>query len=293
MSIYDVGDRVHVSTTVTAGATGAPTDATIALTITKPDNTTSTPTPTHDGLGLYSADIDVTLPGNWLVHWVASGAAVGVDDQQFYVQPAGFRIVSLTDAKNHINKTMVYTGDDNELRGFIDTAGELVESLAGPTINRTVTEYHDGTGRSEIFLGQWPAVSVTSVVETWPGGSNYTLNQMTDLGAAGTGYDFTFDRQVGSITRRSGPSLTRCFPAGLANVKIVYVAGRVQPWPPSIRLAALEEIGYLWRVTQAGRGGGRPSGLLAEATVDVPGFGAVPVRVKSLLGGKLPPQAGA
>lgn len=293
MTVYDVGDRVNVSTVVVNATTGLPTAATMTIQVTRPDNTVATPpTINNPAVGQYNADVDTTAAGNWRIKWAAAGTVVGVDEYQFYVQPAGFRVVSVVDAKNHINKTAAYAGDDNELRGFIDTAGELVDTLAGPTVNRTVTEYHSGPAR-QIFPRLWPVVSVVSVVETWPGGPNYTLNQLPDLGVnAGTGYDYTFDPGSGAISRRVN-NWSTAFPPGDLNIKITYVAGRPQPWPARIRMAALDEVAFLWRTSQAGRGAGRPQIASAEQTVDVAGFGPVPARVVGLLGGMRPPQAGA
>jgi hypothetical protein len=290
VTIYDVGDQVTVTTTVLVN--NVPTDATVALTVTAPDSSTTAPAVTHTGTGAYSANVPVTQAGNWLAHWAASGAAIGVDEYEFYVQPAGFRIVSLTDAKDYLRKTAAFTGDDNELREFIDTSGEVVDYLAGPTINRTVTEYHSGPAK-ELFLRQWPVVSVASVVEWWPGGPSYTLTQESEIGVGGSGYDFTFDPGGGSITRRVN-AWGYCFPPGVNNIKVTYVAGRRQPWPARIRMAGLEQIAYLWRSSQTGRGAGRAAGGTgAEETVTIAGLGAVPLRVVELLAGKKPPQAGA
>jgi len=223
MTSYDVGDSPDISTTVLVANT--PTDATMSILRTAPDNTVDSPAIVHTGLGAYKVNASLTMPGNWLYHWTASGAAIGVDEYQIYVQPPGFRIISVQDAKRHINKTMTYTGDDNELRDFISVAGELCDKLAGPTVNRTVVEYYSGPA-VEIFLRQWPVVSVTSVVESWPGGPNYNVTQETDLGVGpSTGYDFTFDQQVGSITRRVN-AWTYAFPPGRNNIKVTYVVGR-------------------------------------------------------------------
>lgn len=292
MTVYDIGDKVTATTTVLVNS--VPTDATVAATVTDPAGGTTVPSVSHPGTGQYSTDITPTLSGNYLVHWVASGTAVGVDEYQFYVQPPGFRAVSLTDAKTHINKSATFTGDDNELRGFIDVAGEVIDGIAGPTVNRTVVEYHNG-GSMEIYLRFWPVVSVTSVVETWPGGPNYTLTQETDLGLGqGTGYDFTFNPNLGSLSRRVN-NWIYTFPPGVDNIKITYVAGRKQPWPAAIRMAALEEVAYLWRSSQTGRGAGRSaSGTGIEETLTIAGLGAVPVRVVQLLSGhSRPPQSGA
>lgn len=291
MTIYDVGDRVNVDTVVVNATTGAAVNATMAITVTRPDNTAATPpTINNPSTGAYNADIDTTLPGNWRVKWAATGTVVGTDEYQFYVQPAGFRLVSVTDAKNHINKSSTYSGDDNELRGFIDAAGEVVDYLCGPTVNRTVVEYHDG-GDEQIFPDAWPVVDVTEVVETWPGGPAYTLNRLASLVGSGTGYDYTFDPSTGAITRRVN-SWTRPFAPGLGNVKVTLTAGRVQPWPARIRLASLDLIAHLWRTSQSGRGAGRPQINATDATVDVLGM-PVPARVYGMLAGMKPPQAGA
>ena len=292
MTIYDVGDRVTVSTTVTVA--NVPTDTTMAITVTKPDDSAGSTVAgvIHAGVGQYTADIDPDIPGNWLYRWAGTGAVKAAQEGQFYVQPAGFRIVSLTDAKNHINKSGTYTGDDNELLGFIEVAGELVDMFAGPCIHRTVTEYHSG-GTPQIFLTQWPVLSITSVIETWPNGPRYTLNQQSDIGqGSSTGYDYTFNVEDASLTRRVNFG-TYAFPPGIDNVKVTYIQGRPQPWPARIRMGALDEVSFLWRTSQTGRGAGRPAGVAAEPTVDVAGYGAVPVRVVQLLSSAKAPLAGA
>lgn len=292
MTIYDVGDRVNVDTVVVNATTGAPTAATMTVAVTKPDLTLLTPTPTinNPSVGAYNTDIDVTAAGNWRVTWTASGAAVGTDEYQFYVQPPGFRVVSVTDAKNHINKSMTYTGDDNELRGFIDTAGEIVDYLAGPTVNRTVVEYHDG-GNAEIFLRSWPVADVSEVVESWPGGAAYTLTRLATVSSPGSGYNYTFDPQTGSITRRVS-GWTQSFAPGTGNVKVTYAAGRPQPWPARIRLGCLDLVAHLWRTSQAGRGAGRPQIGATDTVVDVLGH-PIPARVYGMIAGMKPPLAGA
>jgi hypothetical protein len=292
VTIYDVGDPIPFTKVVTVN--GVPTDVDMTGTITAPDGSTTAATITHAAPGSYATSPVAAMPGNYLIRWSWSGTAVGVDEDQAYVEPAGFRIISVTDAKDHINKTMTYAGDDNELRDFIETAGELCDKLAGPTVNRTVVEYHSGPAR-EIFLTAWPVVSITEIVETWPGGPNYVLNQLPDLGVnAGTGYDFTFDPNMGAITRRVN-NWAYTFPPGTNNIKVTAMVGRRQPWPARIRMAAKEEVAYLWRTSQTGRGAGRPGAGAnpVDKTVTVAGYGAVPVRVVEMLSGLRPPLAGA
>lgn len=287
--IYDIGDKVTVTTTVLVA--NVATDATMAILVTAPDLTTSVPAITHPGVGQYAADITPTQVGTYLVHWTASGAAVGVDEYQFTVQPPGFRIVSLTDVKLHLNKVLTATTDDNELRAFIDGAGLVVDAVCGPTVNRTVVEYHDG-GRVAIPLRIWPMVSVTSVVETWWGGTNYTLTRETDLGVGpSTGFDYTADIAQGLIYRRIS-----FFPAdfvpGVRNIKVTYVAGRPHPWPTNITLAAKELVGFMWRTSQLGRGPTRAT-IGGQDTQMVAGY-AVPNPIVDMLmtPDKLPPMVG-
>jgi len=284
VTIYDVGDRVNVDTVVTNALTGAPTNATVTVAVTKPDNTLLTPTPTinNPSVGAYNCDIDTTLPGNYRVYWSASGTVVGKDEYQFFVQPSGFRLVSVTDAKNHINKSATYTGDDNELRGFIDTAGELVDYLAGPTVNRTVVEYHDGGGEA-VYPRTWPVVSITQVVETWPGGPARTLTP---------GSEYQFNPQTGAVRRCVNTFNGWYFVPGADAVQLTYIAGRPQPWPARIRMASLDLVAHLWRTSQAGRGAGRPQITATDTVVEVNGM-PIPTRVHGLLAGMKPPQAGA
>lgn len=59
------------------------TDATVTLTITAPDGTSTTPGPTHAGTGTYTADILITQAGTWTYRWAASGAATDVETGTF------------------------------------------------------------------------------------------------------------------------------------------------------------------------------------------------------------------
>jgi hypothetical protein len=290
VTTYTVGDTVHLAITVTPRGSSVPTDTTMALTVTAPDGTITAPAINHDGTGQYSADVPTAMSGYYSWSWVGSGAVVVRDIGQVYVQGAGFRIVSLDEARDQVNKTPGFTGDDSTLRMFIEAAGSLVERLAGPVVPRTVVECHSGPA-VQIFPKLWPVLSITSVVETWPAGPSYTLNQMANLAAPSTGYDFTFDPDTGAITRRVA-RLEYFFPTGVDNIVVTYVAGRAQPWPPTYRLAALAYIAWLGRMFMSGRGAGRPN-LVQEETVAVPGYGMVPAAIVQLVGNVRPPQAGA
>ena len=279
---YDIGDFVTLSTEIRAGDPAVLIDATVSLVITAPDGSlTSVPSGSvsHDGTGLYSYSLTATMPGNWLYVWTASGAASGVDQGQFYVTASGSRIISLADAKRHLSIKSETT--DNQILDFIDAAQGIIEDLCGPFVPVTKTELYSGHG-PVIALRTWPALSVTSVVETWVT-TPYTLHQIANLGDSGsTGYDFLFNRSANTITRRVN-SMEGCFYPGLDNIKITYVAGRAEPFPPVIRLATMELTGHLWKNSQQSQAVARP-GIRPEESVVQHGYGySIPNRVSELI----------
>lgn len=288
MTVYDIGDLVKVSTQVTVA--GVPTDATMAIAISAPDGSTpGAPVISHDGVGLYSASLPVAMAGNYVVKWTASGAAVGVDEYQIFVQPAGTKIVGLGETKAHLN--IAGTSQDNELLGFIDAAGEVIEAICGPTLNKTVVESFDG-GDETIALRQWPIVSITSVKETWWGNATYNLTEVDITTGPFNGFQFTFDPQSGTITRRNG-GFVQCFMDGTDNITVTYVKGRAQPWKANIRLAALELVGWFWRSSQIGRGFPRAQ-VGGQATTLIAGYAVPNPIVEALLkGDQQPPLIGA
>lgn len=220
--IFDSGDPVPLSVTVT-NAAGTPQDATlVVLTITLPDGTTSTPAVTAAGSGVYTATGPSTQAGRYGVRWVATGTnasaytdAYDVDD----ASPTG--IVSLADAKAHLNITL--TDNDEELRAFIDAATDFIEGRIGPVVRRTVTETVTPAG-GRLFLSG-PVISVTTMTSAYGYSGTYTVGDWTIDGA--------------SLVANYGVS-TYCWP-----VTVTYVGGRVIV-PALIRQAALDYVKWLW-----------------------------------------------
>ena len=105
MTTYFVGDLVRLSTAL-RDIDGDLADGTVSLTVTAPDGTVTTPTPTNDGTGLYHADVTVTQTGSWAYVYASIGAVVVTEPSSFYVYPADTDwIVSLAEAKAHLNVT--------------------------------------------------------------------------------------------------------------------------------------------------------------------------------------------
>jgi hypothetical protein len=163
---YDLGDSVLLTFTVRDVA-GALIDATVVLTLTKPDGSTSTPTVTHASLGTYTATITVDQTGLWLYRWTATGAATTAEDGQFYVQPAATAQVYTTRAelKAGLGIPQTDTVDDDDLDDAILTASRAVEGDTQRTFYKTTeTRTLEPTDRWHLRLGPYmDLVSVTTL----------------------------------------------------------------------------------------------------------------------------------
>jgi len=190
--------------------------------------------------------------------------------------PGPAQIVTVTEAKLHLNITA--TSDDTELQYFIDAATKRIEKadLAGPVVQRTVTDYLDG-GSCAVLLTSAPVASITSVTE-YTGNTGATLSAVTR--GTGTGDGYLINTTTGLLTRLvSGYDYP--FISGTQNVKVVYEAGRTAV-PDDARLATLMLIQHLWSTSQRGSGGRRATaGGMDEMVISGAGY-AVPNRVREL-----------
>jgi hypothetical protein len=102
---------------------GTPADATVALTVTRPDATTETPTLLHPVVGTYIGVGACTMPGTWLYRFVATGALTAAKEGQFEVGAAAAANVYCT---------------VGELRGQLgDDGNKLDQSLLQRAVNAT------------------------------------------------------------------------------------------------------------------------------------------------------------
>jgi hypothetical protein len=84
VTTYDLGDTVPLQHRVYSN--GSLSAATVALTVTAPDGTTTTPSVTTSSTGIYNAVVPTDQTGTWFYAWSVSGAVP--DDEvygQFYV----------------------------------------------------------------------------------------------------------------------------------------------------------------------------------------------------------------
>lgn len=271
MARYPQGAPIRLSTTV-KDLTGALVNATsLTLTVSKPDATTQAyNTPTNDGTGLYHQDIptaDINQLGHYPYKWVATGTGAGVSFSNFDVfDPLEVSVLSLQDAKDHVNIPQTTTTFDSELLSKIATIQANLEKLTGgPIITRTVTERVEvGSWYRTLTVRQRPLVSVTSITDV-------------ASGAAITITDLELDTNAGIIRRK----LELPFWARGPYFTVVYTAGWGTAIPAAFNEAARIILEHLWK-TQ--RGPARQPAIGGEDLVTLPGFGyAVPNRAAELL----------
>lgn len=229
--MIEQGDTVPLTILVTDDNDVPINAGTVTLTVTRPDGTiavnavTVTPVVT----GQYNYDLPTNMAGRWTRRWTATtGSVVQVDDDAFYVEEPWRGIVSLQDAREHLNFTS--TVDDEELRSYILAATDFIESLCGYVVRRTVTQTVIPAG-GVLFL-DGPVISLTSIVGAYGYPGTYDVSGLfLDGNAVSYGY--------GGICFR--------YP-----VTVTYVAGRTVI-PAMMREAALEYIRGTWG-SQQGQG---------------------------------------
>lgn len=239
-STYEIGKVLELDYTVKVGT--VLTDATVALTVTLPDNTTASPSVTHVSTGKYSANYTATQNGLHLFRWVASGAVTDALSGQFVIGG----LVSLDEVKAQLDDTD--TTDDVELQAYIDSVTGAIEQYCGAILPSSRTEWHDPDG-SVIMLRTERLVSVTTVTE-YRGATSYDYTQITDPTGAGT-YTVLVDPALhGKVTRIGQGGFEFPF---TGRVKAVYVAGLASV-PPAVNLAARLMVQSLWRTQNGGAG---------------------------------------
>lgn len=263
---FDLGDTVRLAAeSRDAGGTLA-NATTVTLTITLPDGTTTSPTVTNPPAqtGKYSVDYLTVQAGRHVLRWVfgtPNSAHTDALDVREAVPPL---ILSLADAKAHLNITS--TTHDEELRGWIETTTKVIERFVGAVVRRTVTEDYDYLpqfGARVLALRTTPAISLTSVVAVLTSGIDVAVADLDLDGASGIVRRLDGGRMVGPL-------------------RITYTVG-LTVVPANITHAARIILQHLWR-TQHPPGRPQLGGDDYAVTEPIPGLGyAVPNRALELL----------
>lgn len=273
--MYDLGQTVRLAASV-HDASGTLSNATVvALTITLPDGTTTSPAVTNPPAqtGEYTADYVPTQAGRHAWRLVATTPNDAYTDVFDVREAASRALVSLADAKRHLNIAAANTAHDAELREHIETTTDVIEDIIGPVVRRTVTEMFSGRGTAALVLSYIPVISVTSVTED---GST----------VAASGYSLGGD----GVLKRVVGYQSAGWRYGVNNITAVYVAGRVV-LRASIREASLELLRANFRPQLGGNYtpfSGGPGDDLGQPGARRLGF-YVPNRVMQLLSGSEQP----
>lgn len=235
--MFDLGDTVPLGIDIKNAAGNLVNASTINLAITLPDGTTAAgTTPSNPSTGRYEYDYVTTQAGRHLVRWTSTTPTTAYTDAFDVRSAAGIAIVSLADVKKHLNIPAATTDHDDELRGFADTATDVIEHITGSVIRRTIVETHSGRYRTALALHHPPVLSITSVTEN---------------GTAVASTAYSLDGEAGLLYKVAGSYTPDRWRTGLLNIVVTYVAGR-SAVPPPVREAGLELIRINWRPQQGG-----------------------------------------
>jgi len=231
------GPAVNAAATVTS----ATAPATVSYTFTATDTALA---------GSYSGEFVVTYADTSTETFPTDGYLDVLVEEDLTTASQVGRLVTLGQAKAHLNIPSSDRSHDAELMNMLDGITPVVEFYTGPVVQRQIVgEAYDG-GVSRIVLRTRPVVSVQNVVE-YRGPVAYTLAQVITPDQ-GTIYSYTFNAP-GEIVRRTVGGGTTPFPPGYNQVLVSYTAGRLVV-PPNVRLGTLELLRVNYQQTQqAGR----------------------------------------
>jgi hypothetical protein len=267
MPLVDQGETYSFRLKVTdaSGVAGAP-GSTPTVLVTLPDNTTSSPTVTPNGTGIYDVDFTTTIVGRYTWTATATGGVLGTATRKWAgtldVEDPATLLVDTSDALAHLRASgvIVAAGDLEQLRWLCHVATDAVErDLGFVLVRRTITDTFDGDGRQDLQLRRVPPnVSDTGFL---------TVGSVTENGVTLTANDYVLRRS--DWTLRRGQSIGyywRGWYPGTENITVTYTAGCTNP-PPILRKVALNGVQRMWQASQQS-----PHPQLEDVTGDVGSF---------------------
>lgn len=224
---FDVGDSVPVAWDVKDSAGTLVNASTAVLTITLPDGTTTTPTvPAPTVTGQYRVTYVPTLEGRHVWRAVTTGPNTAIQDVFEVRETASPALLSLADAKLHLNISASTTTFDEELREFIEAVTKVVEQYVGPITRRTYVRRVPGYCYA-VALPHTQVLSITSITLVSDGTSPVTIS------------DLTINTEAGIVAYKTGTA----FPFG--EMEWTYLVGRSYVHP-NWTLAAKMILEYNW-----------------------------------------------
>lgn len=236
-------------------------DVTVTSTVTDPAGVLNYLDVESDDPGRFWARFVPALPGRHLVQWSATGDWVASLTDVLNVDAAAdtAAIISLAEAREHLNIPDEETVEDNEIRTVIAAASGAVERHLGIVVaRRTITEQVTAVLGQPIRLRP-PVVSITSCVDA--AGDDVDVD------------DWVVDGHTGLVAGAPAGDLTVTYVAGPAAI------------PPAYITATQIVCAHLWATQRANTFTPRYGG----DTTTVVGMGyALPNRAMDLLGGRGP-----
>lgn len=231
MQLVDQNDSFPLSFTTT-DANGAPANPTLMVVTVTPDATgiAATPAVVTNPVGTHTIAAPTNLAGRYTVYAQATGANLSAyaDSYTVAASVAWPGIVSLADAKAHMNIPTTSTADDEEIRSFILTASAYLENRYGPLVRQTFTDTGVTPSASGLLLRHYPVISLTSVA----GAYGYT--------APNTDVSTLHVTDAGMLCSNYGATWLGCYP-----LTVTYVAGLIT-MPADVQKACLEIVKGLW-----------------------------------------------
>ena len=218
MAAIDIGDPLPNLAVLVEDPPGTPVDVgAMALTITLPDGTTASVTPSRTDVGTWEAEYVATMGGLHVCRWVATGANACVKVQYRSVGDP----VDIDEVR--VGLKVGGTASDDILYQLIAAAVNEVERKSGRALRkRSVTDIRAG-GKYAVALSQVPVASVTSVTED---------------GTALAASDYELQPRTGLLYRGSASS-PGMWSGGPTGVRVTYVVD-ADAVPANLRQAALE-----------------------------------------------------
>jgi hypothetical protein len=163
---------------------------------------------------------------------------------------AASSLITLDQLKAYLGPSFEGNQNDGLLELLIDSVTVMFDSHLGRTLAKTTYTnlYFDGTGKENLYLPNWPIVSITSIYE-----DDVLLTEGVDS-------DYVLYADIGILKRVSGAWLK-----GLKTVKTTLVAGYVvqgaaplageTALPANVKLACMIQVSREWKKTQGSEWG--------------------------------------
>ena len=196
------------------------------------------------------------------------------------------QLISVTYAKDVLNMQDVNRAHDEKILRWVNACRPVIEGIAGPIIQQTFEEWHDG-GHHQIVLRRRPSntygttpILILNAVSEYNGPIEWPL-QIVSTPDEGVLYSCLLDGLSGIVERRTSGGGVQAFPNMPQSVHVWYTAGQSSV-PDNVAEATAELLRQNYQATaQALRATGQRRG--SEEIAQPPMGFFVPGRVRELL----------